>query len=76
MRKRRIRNKIDIVFVGIGMVLAFSLIMVKLVGYSSNPSNPISIEIVTSYLQQSIEIVTSYLQQLCAAIPFDIIVCR
>jgi hypothetical protein len=64
MRKRRILNKIDVVFVGIGMVLAFLLIMAKLVGYSLNPSNPISIEIVTSYLQQ-----------LCAAIPFDIIVC-
>jgi Na+-transporting methylmalonyl-CoA/oxaloacetate decarboxylase gamma subunit len=65
MHKRRILNKVDIVFVGIGMVLAFLLIMVKLVGYVLNPSNPISIEIVTSYLQQ-----------LCAAIPFDIIVCR
>jgi hypothetical protein len=65
MRKRRILNKIDVVFVGIGMVLAFLLITVKLAGYVWNPSNPISIEIVTSYLQQ-----------LCAAIPFDIIVCR
>jgi hypothetical protein len=64
MRKGSIFSRIDVVLVGTGMAIAFSLIMIRLVSYIDSPD------------ASSSEIIASYFQRLCAMTPFDFITCR
>jgi hypothetical protein len=59
MHKGSILRRADVLLVGTGMAIAFSLIMIRLISYIDSPD------------ASSSEIIASYFQRLCAMTPFD-----
>ncbi|MEP0825455.1 MAG: hypothetical protein HRF40_08220 [Nitrososphaera sp.] len=58
--KGKVLSRIDVILVGAGMVIAFSLILIRLLGLVESPT------------ASSSEIVASFLQRLCVTMPFDL----
>lgn len=63
--KGKTLGRIDVILVGIGMAIAFSLILMRLFGLIESPDASAS------------EIVANYFQRVCVIMPFDLVtLCR
>ncbi|HXG06181.1 MAG TPA: hypothetical protein VNI77_02510 [Nitrososphaera sp.] len=72
MRKARIRSRMDTILAGTGMMIAFSLILLKLLSLVETPDASSS-EIVASYFQRHYVII----QCLCTTLQLDhLVLCR
>lgn len=63
MHKGSILSRVDVLLVGAGMAIAFSLIILRLISYIDSPD------------ASSSEIIANHFQRLCAITPFDFM-CR
>lgn len=64
MNKQAILSRVDVMLVGTGMIIAFSLIILRLFSYIDSPD------------ANSSEIIASYFHRLCAAMHFESGICR